>query len=262
MIKNKDGVVPKESLILAPYHEMVSSMDVEKIFERAANHARTFKNISEKQMLQLYGLYKHAKEGPCNTPKPHIWDFIGKAKWESWNNLRDSSQINAKEEYISLVKDIDPAWDATSASPAAGGSAGLGVAVSTMCRDPDDAINECEKTVFDWCQEGDVRKLKYVITKDNSVIHMRDDEGLTLLHWAVDHGFRDIVMLLLEAGCNMNSQDSELQTPLHYAVSCGHSDLVELLIQRGADTSLKDSDGNAASVYCETDTMRKFFVKS
>ena len=235
-------------------------MDMDEVFLRAANHARTFKNISEKQMLQLYGLYKHAKEGPCSTPKPHMFDFIGKAKWEAWNSLRESTQAEAMENYISLVKTIDPEWVSTNSSPGGdggGGGGGLGVAVSTMCRDPDDEINECEKTVFDWCKEGDVSKLRYVITRDNSVVNIRDDDKLTLLHWAVDHGFTDIVSFLLESGCNINAQDADLQTPLHYAVSCDHSELVELLVRKGADVTLKDGDGNIPSVYCETDSMRK-----
>ena len=31
--------------------------------------------------LQFYALYKQAKDGPCNIPKPAFWDVIGKAKW-------------------------------------------------------------------------------------------------------------------------------------------------------------------------------------
>ena len=31
--------------------------------------------------LQFYALYKQAKNGPCNIPKPAFWDVIGKAKW-------------------------------------------------------------------------------------------------------------------------------------------------------------------------------------
>ena len=122
-------------------------------------------------------------------------------------------------------------------------------------------INECEKTVFDWCKEGDMNKLKYVITRDSSVLYLRDDEDLTLLHWAVDHGYTDIVTFLLDSGCNINVQDSDLQTPLHYAVSCDHSELVELLIGKGADVTLKDNHGNVPSVYCETESMKKLFCQ-
>lgn len=31
--------------------------------------------------LQLYGLYKQATVGDCNTPKPAIYEFVAKAKW-------------------------------------------------------------------------------------------------------------------------------------------------------------------------------------
>jgi len=238
-------------------------MELEEIFERATRHARTFKNISEKEMLQLYGLYKHTKDGPCNVPKPHIFDFIGKAKWESWNRLKQLSRTKTMDDYIALVKHIDPAWDATTTTTSAaadtGNNGGLGVVVSTMCRDPDDEINECEKTVFDWCKEGDVNKLRYVMNKDTSVVHLTDQDELTLLHWAVDHGFTEIVELLLACGCDIDSRDAELQTPLHYAVSCDHEDVARLLLRNGADVSLRDRDGNTPAFYCETDTMRCLF---
>lgn len=236
-------------------------MEIDDLFEKAANHARTFKSISEKEMLKLYGLYKQSKEGPCSQPKPHMFDFIGKAKWESWNSLRDLAQSEAKKNYIHLVKDIDPEWDEqNSSSSSAGGGGGLGISVSTMVRDSDDEINECEKTVFDWCKEGELDKIKYVINKDASVVDVKDDEQMTLLHWAVDHGHVDITSFLLQCnGCNINSQDSYLQTPLHYAVTCDHTSLAKLLVKHGADLQLTDSDGNTPSYYCDNDEMKKVF---
>uniref|UniRef100_A0A8C8AJR0 ACB domain-containing protein n=1 Tax=Otus sunia TaxID=257818 RepID=A0A8C8AJR0_9STRI len=33
-------------------------------------------------------LFNHyATEGPCNSPKPGMLDFVKKAKWDAWNSL-------------------------------------------------------------------------------------------------------------------------------------------------------------------------------
>lgn len=38
-------------------------------------------SLSEKQQLQLYGLYKQSTEGQCNTKRPGVFDLVGAAKW-------------------------------------------------------------------------------------------------------------------------------------------------------------------------------------
>ena len=31
--------------------------------------------------------------GSCNTPKPGALDFVGKAKWNAWNELGNTTQV-------------------------------------------------------------------------------------------------------------------------------------------------------------------------
>jgi acyl-CoA-binding protein len=38
--------------------------------------------------LKIYGLYKQATQGDCNTAQPQMFDFVGKSKWTAWDNLR------------------------------------------------------------------------------------------------------------------------------------------------------------------------------
>ncbi|XP_046856101.1 enoyl-CoA delta isomerase 2-like [Xenia sp. Carnegie-2017] len=42
----------------------------------------------------------------CNTPKPGTLDFVGKAKWNAWNDLGDLSQVDAQKQYIALVESL------------------------------------------------------------------------------------------------------------------------------------------------------------
>lgn len=63
--------------------------------------------------LQIYGLFKQSTVGKCNTKKPGMTDFVGKAKWTAWNDLGNITPDEAKRKYIelidSLVKDQAPA---------------------------------------------------------------------------------------------------------------------------------------------------------
>lgn len=59
--------------------------------------------------LELYGLYKQAVVGDCNTPHPGTFslDFKAKAKWQAWNSRRGMTTDVAESKYIMLVELLD-----------------------------------------------------------------------------------------------------------------------------------------------------------
>lgn len=59
------------------------------------------------------------------------------------------------------------------------------------------------------------------------------------LHYAAEHGRRNIVLLLLHHGANVNLADWQKYTPLHYAISRGHRACVKVLLEAGADVNAK-----------------------
>lgn len=61
---------------------------------------------SDEDMLELYGLYKQSIVGDCNTAKPGLLDFKGKAKWEAWNGRKGMAQDAAKEQYIAKAETL------------------------------------------------------------------------------------------------------------------------------------------------------------
>jgi len=44
--------------------------------------------------------------GDCNTDKPGMLDFKGKAKWEAWNARKGTSKEDAQKAYIELVNEL------------------------------------------------------------------------------------------------------------------------------------------------------------
>ena len=70
---------------------------MEKHFDKACADIKTHgKNLSNDQLLKLYGLYKQGTVGDCNTDKPEMLDLKGK------------SQNDAKKEYVEFVLTLLP----------------------------------------------------------------------------------------------------------------------------------------------------------
>jgi len=61
------------------------------------------KTLSNEELLDLYALYKQGTVGDCNTSRPGMMDFKGKAKWDAWNAKKGVSQDDAKAQYIELA---------------------------------------------------------------------------------------------------------------------------------------------------------------
>ena len=62
-----------------------------------------------------------------------------------------------------------------------------------------------------------------------------DFAGWTALHEACNHGFLDIVKVLIEHGADVNVHGLEGDTPLHDAAANGHEEITIVLIQSGGN---------------------------
>lgn len=229
--------------------------DMDDMFKSATEYIRLIGGrLESDQLLYFYARFKQAKEGKCNVSKPSFFDFQGKAKWDAWNKLGTMDKAQAKIEYISLLTNIDQEWmsklDSREPGDGDGGnpprhSSTLGVSVSVMAN-TESELSADQKTVFDWCKEGDLDKVRDMLTAGGVDVNSADEESLGLLHWASDRGHCSMVELLIGQGANINIQDEDRQTALHYAVSCDHEDVTELLVAKGIDQSLKDLEGHMA----------------
>ncbi|XP_062986398.1 enoyl-CoA delta isomerase 2-like isoform X2 [Elgaria multicarinata webbii] len=76
-------------------------------FEKAKDKLKLLKEDPGNEVkLKLYALFKQATQGPCNTPKPGMLDFINKAKWDAWKSLDTLPQDSARQKYIELVSSL------------------------------------------------------------------------------------------------------------------------------------------------------------
>ena len=82
-------------------------MSLQNAFEQALADS---KNLSERPdnmtLLKMYALYKQGRSGDASGDRPGMTDFVGRAKWDAWNELKGTSQDDAMQQYIDIVVDL------------------------------------------------------------------------------------------------------------------------------------------------------------
>ncbi|KAJ6677382.1 ACYL-COA-BINDING DOMAIN-CONTAINING PROTEIN 2 [Salix viminalis] len=106
--------------------------------------------------------------------------------------------------------------------------------------------------IHSFAREGEVNNLIKCIDGGVSV-NLKDSEGRTPLHWAVDRGHLNIAEVLVGKNADINAKDNDGQTPLHYAAVCEREAIAEYLVKQNADTDARDNDDQSAHDLCESD---------
>ena len=76
-------------------------------FEQAAVAVKSLaERPDDDTMLQLYALYKQGSAGDVQGDKPGFFDFVGTAKYGAWEKLRGTSQEDARQQYVDLVRKL------------------------------------------------------------------------------------------------------------------------------------------------------------
>ncbi|CAF1195201.1 unnamed protein product [Adineta ricciae] len=148
-------------------------------------------------------------------------------------------------------------------------------------------MDETLKVLFEACRNGDLNKVKSLITSENinaqdvlgrkstplhfssgfgrkdvveyllsqnANVHMKDDGGLIPLHNAASFGHAEVVQLLLDHHSDVNALDNWNYSSLAEAASKGKVDVCLILLQHGADPNLKNSDGKSALDLADSST--------
>ncbi|PIA48889.1 hypothetical protein AQUCO_01300054v1 [Aquilegia coerulea] len=283
------------------YTELDEIFSAATAFVAASASDRLAQKVSNEKQLQLYGFYKIATEGPCNTPQPSALNMSARAKWNAWQKLGSMSPEEAMQMYIQLVCELYPSWAAGSAAvsyfsskcaliliyvylvskshfilyihrlrllnnaqdqsrkdrdkdaTSSASKSMMGPVFSSYVYEEDSHSETKLEAIHEFAREGEIDNLHKHIG-DGESVNLKDSEGRTPLHWAVDRGHSDIVELLLSKNADVNAKDNEGQTPLHYAAVCDREDIAEILVKGNADRDVKDNEGNSPSDLCETNS--------
>lgn len=83
--------------------------DLKQLFEETVNFVQTAEGdieLSNEQKLKMYALYKQATEGDVSGKKPGMMDFIARAKFMAWEELKGSSSDEAMQTYIDSIESL------------------------------------------------------------------------------------------------------------------------------------------------------------
>ena len=83
--------------------------DLKEQFDAALNYVQTaegdFKPSNELK-LDMYSLFKQATEGDVKGKRPGMTNFVGRAKWDAWNNLKGMSAEDAMKTYVEKINSL------------------------------------------------------------------------------------------------------------------------------------------------------------
>lgn len=109
----------------------------------------------------------------------------------------------------------------------------------------DDLLNrffDDRKSTIEKIADDPSKFQEYVNTLQD--VNVRYTNGETLLHYAANRGYNDVVVLLIKKGAAINARDNDGRTPLHEAMSYRRYDIARILIEKGADTRARNKDGD------------------
>ncbi|XP_052107145.1 ankyrin repeat domain-containing protein 11-like isoform X4 [Mytilus californianus] len=120
---------------------------------------------------------------------------------------------------------------------------GFNITTSLMDQETDDGLTP----VIISCQNGNAEQLKELLENGASV-KTTDKTGKNALHYCADNLETQCAeMLLMREESLIHVQDEQGFTPLHMAVIGGNVPLLKLLVRKGADVDILDADGHTPS---------------
>ncbi len=102
------------------------------------------------------------------------------------------------------------------------------------------------KEIIKAAKNGQVARLRELLTGDPALIDARDKDGSTPLHCATWKGQQEVVALLIKAGADVNAYNNNDHwgtSPLHAAAHANQVAIAQLLIDHGADVNAQDKEG-------------------
>lgn len=81
--------------------------DIKAQFEQAQIDVKTLSERPDNQtMLKLYSFFKQASEGDVTGSRPGMMDFVNRAKYDAWAELKGKTNDAAMQGYIDLVNKL------------------------------------------------------------------------------------------------------------------------------------------------------------
>ena len=84
-------------------------MELQRFFEQAVANSKLLSSKPDNEtLLKLYSLYKQATDGDVSADHEpsNPFDFVAKAKFNAWNELKGKTKEDAMQGYVDLVNQL------------------------------------------------------------------------------------------------------------------------------------------------------------
>jgi acyl-CoA-binding protein len=83
--------------------------DLQARFEQAVTESKLLSAKPDNQtLLKIYSLFKQATTGDVQGSRPGFSDFVNRAKWDAWSDLKGQAPDQAMNDYITLIQSLKP----------------------------------------------------------------------------------------------------------------------------------------------------------
>jgi ankyrin repeat protein len=195
--------------------------------------------------------------------------MIACAKYDAWKAYEGFPREIAAKVYVYLINElVNDINNAKSVFEKMKGNEqdkmhynnGLGFSVSTLNNNNNDDEKWSNKeAIFDAVVQNDRDKIIECI-KAGADINMKDENGLSPLHFAADRGLDLIVSCLIQSGANIEACDNDEKTPLLYACYCEQHDVIKVLVEAGAKVDIEklvEEDISSDTIQFIKDSLQK-----
>ncbi|GJJ13200.1 hypothetical protein Clacol_007451 [Clathrus columnatus] len=171
------------------------------------------------------------------TPRPSLFDFSGRAKWDAWDKLGRKSDDDRVDKDVWMNRYLDIArslgWregihtkpDPENSSTFDPSGNGMGAGVSVVSS-PDFPV---ENTLHGRVLANDISGVVSLLEDRSVDINAKDEYGYTPLHLAADRGYKDIVAILLNKGADISIRDPDDYLARELTELAGHDEIKEML---------------------------------
>jgi acyl-CoA-binding protein len=237
------------------------SLGLDDKFSIAADRVRSLRNISTKERLVLYALYKQATIGdaPSTYDSSQNGAFVSAmqdhAKWDAWSRLHGMSQNEARQTYVTLATSL---FGKASSPPASTAETIQTDGDDNSYDDDDDDDDGAVSSAFGapkvslpvaYLEDGNDEDSDYDDALGDGAPQSSTDQSPTrrcrkLLSAASKNDVSTLKQLLAEDPALVDASDGSGQTALHMAADRGNVESVELLlVEFKAHVNASDHDG-------------------
>lgn len=86
--------------------DKLTKQELKSLFDKQSEEVKNADSATDEDKLYLYKYYKQATIGNVNIEEPGFFDFTGKAKYNAWKSVEDTSTTISMKKYILKTNEL------------------------------------------------------------------------------------------------------------------------------------------------------------